>query len=132
MPVSIIKYPNKLPKETGISIRQAFKEKVWQTSARDCIQLILLWGKWMNWICMSQRLMHASLEDVVTRKNFHCQQNHTSVLWWGTHFSSVQQELSQKAKKQQSGQFLDIPFQLYCLVLLQSMTRHKRRQQRAI
>lgn len=80
MLVSIIKYQNKLPKENGTSISQGFKEKVWQTSVKNQVQLILLWGKWMNWICMSQDLMHASLEDVVTRKNFLCQQNHTSVL----------------------------------------------------
>jgi len=80
MPVTVTKYQNKLPKETGISTRQGFKEKVWQTSVKNRVQLILLWGKWMNWICTSQHLMHASLEDVVTRKNLLCQQNHTSVL----------------------------------------------------
>lgn len=79
MPVGIIKYQNKLPKETGISMRQGFKEKVWQTSVKNRVQLILLWGKWVNWICTSQHLMHASLEDVVTRKNFLCQQDHASV-----------------------------------------------------
>lgn len=55
----------------GFSTSQGFKEKVWPRFVKKHVQLVVLWGKWMNQSGTSQHWTHTSLGGVVMRGIFY-------------------------------------------------------------